>query len=57
MLDTAAPTAPAAQQLLLPPAGYPITADGWVTYQRVRVPGVGLVLVQKRDGCTRSVRA
>jgi hypothetical protein len=55
MLDTAAPT-PTAQ--LAPPAGYPITADGWVTFQRTTLPGTRVVLlVQKRDGCTRTVQA
>jgi len=37
---------------------YPVTTDGWVTFQRIRMPrGIGVVLVQKRDGCTRTVRA
>lgn len=40
------------------PAGYPVTDDGWVTYQRTTLPGTRIVLlVQKRDGCTRTVRA
>jgi len=34
--------------------GYPVTADGWVTYQRIPHP-LGTALVQKRDGCTRTV--
>jgi hypothetical protein len=55
MTDTAAPTT--AEQLA-PPAGYPRTADGWVTFQRVRhTRGAGMLLVQKRDGCTRTVWA
>jgi len=33
---------------------YPVTTDGWVTYQRIPHPR-GTVLVQKRDGATRSV--
>lgn len=38
------------------PPGYPITPDGWVTFQRVRRPGGrGVFLVQKRAGCTRVV--
>lgn len=49
MANTAAPTAP---------AGYPVTDDGWVTYQRTTLPGTRVVLlVQKRDGCTRTVPA
>jgi hypothetical protein len=55
MTDTAAPTT--AEQLA-PPAGYPRTADGWVTFQRTTLPGTRTVLlVQKRDGCTRTVHA
>jgi hypothetical protein len=34
--------------------GYPRTTDGWVTFQRVPHP-LGTALVQKRDGCTRTV--
>lgn len=33
---------------------YPVTSDGWVTYQRIPHP-LGTALVQKRDGCTRTV--
>jgi hypothetical protein len=53
MTDTAAPT-----DQLAPVPGYPRTADGWVTFQRTTLPGTRIVLlVQKRDGCTRTVRA
>lgn len=37
---------------------YPVTDDGWVTFQRVTVSVGGdrrVVLVQKRDGSTRTV--
>lgn len=33
---------------------YPVTADGWVTHQRVP-HALGTALVQKRDGATRTV--
>lgn len=37
------------------PLPSPVTTDGWVTLTRTYLPGVGQVLVQKRDGCTRSI--
>lgn len=41
-----------------PPTSAPrTTSDGWVTYSRTHIPGVGAVLIQKRDGCTRTVPA
>lgn len=32
----------------------PVSSDGWVVFSRARIPGVGLVVVEKRDGSTRS---
>lgn len=33
-----------------------LDSDGWVTFYRVQRPG-GDLLIQKRDGCTRTVPA
>lgn len=33
------------------------TTTGWVTFQKIRVPGGRTLLVQKRDGCTRTIVA
>lgn len=51
-------TAPTTEQLqATAPHGYPVTDDGWVTFTRVRHPQLGVLLVQRRDGCSRTVRA
>lgn len=51
-------TAPTTAHLqAVAPSGYPVTDDGWVTYQRVRHPQLGTLLVQRRDGCSRTVHA
>lgn len=49
-------TRTAADPTLAPP-GYPVTRDGWVTISRTRSPYGGVLLVQKREGCTRTVHA
>lgn len=54
MDPTAPPTSAFTGQLVEPPPGYPITPDGWVTFQRVSTR-LGVMLVQKRDGCSRTI--